>query len=92
MAAPKGRPKPANSGRKKGVTNKDTAALRDMILQALHNQEGGGTGYLTTQAQQNPVAFMTLLGKVLPTQISAEVKATVQNITRKIVDASNADD
>lgn len=26
-------------------------------------------GYLTTQAEENPAAFMTLLGKVLPLQI-----------------------
>lgn len=55
-------------GRKKGVPNKTTAALKDMILQALDKK--GGVDYLVTQADQNPAAFMTLLGKVLPMQVT----------------------
>ena len=57
-------------GRKKGVPNKTTAALKDMILKALHNK--GGIKYLEKQADQNPNAFMTLVGKVLPLQVDAE--------------------
>lgn len=78
MAAPKGRPKPAGSGRKKGTSNKDTAQLREMILQALDEQPGGGVEYLKTQAVQNPASFMTLLGKVLPTQITGAGGAPLQ--------------
>lgn len=54
-------------GRKKGVPNKSTAAVKDMILQAL--AESGGVKYLTTQAEKNPTAFMTLVGKVLPLDV-----------------------
>lgn len=65
-----GKRKPPNAGigRKKGVPNKNTAQLRDMILQALNDQPGGGVAYLKIQAVENPGPFMTLLGKVLPTQ------------------------
>ncbi len=35
-----------------------------MILAALHN--AGGQEYLVAQARTNPVAFLALLGKVLP--------------------------
>ena len=35
-----------------------------MILAALH--DAGGAQYLLTQARNNPNAFMTLVGKVLP--------------------------
>jgi hypothetical protein len=38
--------------------------LRDMILGAL--DDAGGQAYLAEQAHQNPVAFLTLLGRVLP--------------------------
>ena len=38
-----------------------------MILGAL--DEAGGQAYLAQQARQNPTAFMTLLGKVLPQQV-----------------------
>lgn len=62
-----GTPKPVNSGRKKGVTNKDTAQLRDMIIRALH--KAGGEDYLYQQALENPGPFLTLIGKVLPKDV-----------------------
>ena len=58
----------AGKGRPKGSQNKSTAALKDMILAAL--DESGGVDYLTKQASQNPAAFLTLIGKVLPMQVS----------------------
>lgn len=54
-------------GRPKGAVNKNTKALKDMILGALSN--AGGEEYLTKQANANPVAFMGLIGKVLPTEL-----------------------
>lgn len=58
-------------GRPVGVPNKVTADLKAMILGALHaHPDGGGQGYLEQQMQVNPAAFMTLLGKVLPTTLS----------------------
>ena len=67
MEATKKKPPNAGVGRKKGVPNKTTKALKEMILTALEKSErGGGVAYLTRQANENPVAFMTLLGKVLP--------------------------
>jgi len=43
-------------------------ALKDIILKALN--EGGGGAYLMRQANENPAAFMTLLGRVLPLQVT----------------------
>lgn len=60
----------AGLGRPKGVPNKTTAALKDMILGALDRQ--GGVDYLVRQAEANPAAFMSLLGKVLPTTLTAD--------------------
>ena len=65
-------------GRPKGVPNKNTKALKDMILQALDEQAGGGVGYLKVQAIENPTAFMTLLGKVLPTQLTGSGGGPIQ--------------
>ena len=59
-----GKGNPKTGGRKKGVTNKVNAALKDMILTAL--DDSGGVEYLKQQAQTNPNAFLTLVGKVLP--------------------------
>ncbi len=41
-----------------------------MILQAL--DEAGGADYLKEQAERNPAAFLTLVGKIMPRDIKAE--------------------
>ena len=57
-------------GRTPGVPNKITAELKDMILQAL--DEAGGVEYLVSCAKKNPQAFLTLVGKVLPLQVTGK--------------------
>jgi len=65
-------------GRPKGTPNKTTALLKDAILKAAtdvgENGDGkdGLVGYLRIQAQAQPAAFMSLLGKVLPMQVTGE--------------------
>src|SRR5262252_4400810 len=57
-------------GSRKGRPNKLTADLKTMILGAL--DKAGGEEYLMRQANENPSAFMTLLGKVLPLQLQGD--------------------
>jgi hypothetical protein len=59
-------------GSRKGVPNKVTAELKQMILGALDGV--GGQEYLQRQADENPVAFMTLVGKVLPLTVTGTGK------------------
>lgn len=70
-------------GRQKGTPNKVTAALKDMILGAL--DDAGGRKYLARQADDNPAAFMTLVGKVLPLQVAGDpdnpIVVPVVNVT-----------
>jgi len=66
MPRPKGLPK--TGGRKKGVQNKITGDLRAMIAGAL--DAAGGQEYLTRQARLNPQAFLALVGKTLPRDIT----------------------
>ena len=94
---PGGRPKglPKTGGRQKGTPNKRTALLKDAILEAAEKAggQGGLVGYLTLQAMENPGPFMTLLGKVLPTQVTGEdggavkIEATVSDDLRTALDA-----
>ena len=71
MGAPKGRPKPEGSGRKKGSIYPETKLLKDMILCAL--SDAGGQAYLARQAEENPGPFLTLVGKVLPLTVAGNM-------------------
>lgn len=61
---------PKTGGRKKGTANKVTADVRAMVLTALEGV--GGQEYLQQQARDNPSAFLTLVGKCLPTQMQGD--------------------
>jgi hypothetical protein len=73
-------------GRKKGTPNKITGDLKAMILGAL--DKAGGIDYLHRQAGENPSAFLTLVGKVLPLQVAGDPEnpiSLIQRIERVIV-------
>lgn len=55
-------------GRKKGVPNKLTRDVKAAIEAAF--DKVGGVEYLVRQAEQNPQAFLTLLAKVLPKDVT----------------------
>src|ERR1700730_16920208 len=81
MPAPKGtRPLAAGKGRPKGAQNKLTRDIREMIRAAL--DKAGGISYLVKQAELNPTAFMSLLGKLIPQQIDAPIKRELPEINR----------
>ncbi len=84
----------SKTGRKKGTPNKTTALLKDAIIKAAE-QAGDGdiVQYLTMQATLNPGPFMSLLGKVLPTQVGGDPDNPIRMIhviERKIVRPSNS--
>ncbi|MBK6599162.1 MAG: hypothetical protein IPG25_15305 [Proteobacteria bacterium] len=62
--------RPKTGGRVKGTPNKVNAELKDMILGALNDE--GGQQYLRTQAKENPTAFLSLVGKVLPMTVQGD--------------------
>ncbi len=76
-----------NSGRPKGSLDKGNAAIRDLIVDALHGV--GGVDYLQGVAQSHPAAFLSLIGKVMPTQIvgDPENPLRIESITRRIIEA-----
>lgn len=63
-------------GRPKGSPNKLSADVKEMILTALSG--AGGAAYLQRQADENPAAFMSLVGKVLPLQVTGEGGGAIQ--------------
>jgi hypothetical protein len=71
MAFKKGDPKPANGGRKKGVPNKVPAEVKVAVQMAF--EKVGGYRYLMTVAEKQPQVFCTLLAKIIPTEVKAEI-------------------
>lgn len=67
-------------GRPKGQPNKTTKLLKEAILEAADKAGGkaGIVGYLLKQAHENPQSFLPLLGKVLPVQVDAAIKHTIE--------------
>jgi hypothetical protein len=79
-------------GRAKGTPNKTTALLKDAILDAGKRAGGRGglTAYLEDQAIKNPGPFMSLLGKVLPTQVTGDGGGPIEVVTKTQRDAAVA--
>lgn len=81
----------AGPGRPKGVPNKATAQLKDMILTALGN--AGGAEYLEKRANdpKTAAAFLGLVGKVLPMTVANEPgkEFVISVIERRIVEADH---
>ena len=61
----------AGPGRPKGVQNKLTRTIKEAIEAAFNGV--GGHEYLMRQAEENPQAFLTLLGKIIPAQVQQEI-------------------
>lgn len=87
-SADSGRPMPPNAGkgRVKGVPNKMTAEVKQMILDALEG--AGGVSYLMDKAESHPAAFLSLVGKVLPMQVTGADGGPVEivEIRRVVID------
>lgn len=58
-------------GRPKGAPNKSTAAIKDMLLASL--DAVGGQQYFMEQAKENPSAYMTLIGKIIPAEVKSQI-------------------
>lgn len=71
----RGQRKPARSGRKRGSRNRVTVAAKQAVIEAL-NAKPGAVAYLTklrnSRVAADRVAFVGLVGKLLPRQIEIE--------------------
>jgi len=64
---------------KKSLPDKATVQLRENILQALEEQPGGAVEYLKELAKEDPKAFISLLGRVLPSAQAGDPKRTMHH-------------
>lgn len=74
------------------MPNKLNGMLKEAVLQAAENAGGerGLIGYLERQAISNAAPFMSLLGKILPMQVTGEDGGPIQAVF-KTVYANNRD-
>lgn len=74
-----------------GSKNTKANEIKNMIIHSLDRL--GGIEYLVEQAKSNPVAYMGLIGKVLPKDVNMggqeDNPLTLQHIERRIVDSAN---
>lgn len=85
----------AGPGRPKGSVNRITGLLKDAILEAASRAgEGEGlVGYLQKQAIENPTAFLSLLGRVLPHTLTGDPAAPIRvTEIRRVIVASRWSD
>lgn len=88
------KPPNAGKGRPLGVPNKITGSVKEMLLGAL--EQAGGVDWLARQADENPVAFMSLLARLLPSELNVDARLTqfepITEIRQIIVDAQHPDE
>ena len=90
----KGKPRAPGAGRKPGVPNITSGKVKELIFQALQQQEGGALEYLKARALDEPRAFLALLGQLLPTQITGDDEGgpvRIETITRRVIKPPAAD-
>lgn len=82
---------PEKGGSRKGIPNKTTAQIKDMLLEALHGV--GGVDYLMECAtnDKSKTAFLALIGKVMPTQITGADGGAIKTSLELVFRKPNAD-
>ena len=79
----KRKPPRAGMGRPKGAVNKSTAAIKEMLLASL--DAVGGQAYFEQQALENPTAYMSLVGKIIPAEVKKEIQKRIREHSDQIV-------
>lgn len=75
-----------------GATNQRSIAIKQMLEKAL--TKAGGVDYFVEQSKENPVAFMGLIGKIIPTRVSSTInigifdKYVLSNETGEVIEHS----
>ena len=88
---------PKTGGRRKGIPNKMTALLKDAVVEAARRagrkinpeDRDGLISYLEQQAEANPGPFLTLLGKVLPLQVTGDGGGPAVFVIRDLTRSDN---
>jgi hypothetical protein len=78
------------AGRPKGSENKITKSLREAIKESF--DKVGGVQYLQRVAEEDPRAYLTIVGKVIPAELSAKVEGGLDITILSGIDSSPGSD
>ena len=78
MTAGRPRGQTKSGGAQKGSVHLHSRAVKDAVYAVFH--EMGGRKYLKKVAKENPPLFLSLLAKLLPTEIRAELDINAHKI------------
>jgi hypothetical protein len=81
----RGNPNPVS---RLGRPNKFSKDIKKAVLEAF--EAGGGTKWLQRQMAENPVAYIGLLAKILPTQLLAEIQVTTKTVEINFLGLGNS--
>ena len=77
-------------GRPKGVPNKQTKEIKEMLLQSLH--DAGGAEYFRQLSESNSSAYASLLGKIIPAEVKNQITGADGGPVQHSVKVSFGDD
>ena len=84
--------KPGQGGRKKGGQNKFTKTVKETVLAVFNDQQEDPQANLTAWAKAETTEFYKIAAKLIPTEITANVAATVTWNETKTYEAKHQTD
>ena len=79
--------KPGNAGKAPGTLNKLTRTVKETVLAVFNDLQEDPKHSLKTFAQKHPRDFYNIAAKLIPTDITADIKATmdINQITGMVI-------
>jgi hypothetical protein len=77
MGFEKGKPRPANAGRKEGSTNKLTKTVKEKVLEVFNELQEDPTANMLSWAKEEPTEFYKIAAKLIPADINAKVEGKI---------------
>ena len=82
--------KPGNKGKPLGTQNKLTRTVKETVLAVFNELQNNPKHSLKSFAEKNPRDFYQIAAKLIPTEITADVKTTVERITGMVIKKEDA--
>lgn len=70
--------KEGNAGKPKGAKNKITKTVKETVLAAFNDLQEDPKANILKWAKDNPTDFYKIAAKLIPTEITGDIKATIK--------------